>query len=269
MNKEIIILMFSLVYLTGFSQSDRKNELKIECFSPIMTPSMGPYFNDEWILTANSNYSRKYHSIGFAASYSRCVKNVKLGYRFGFVTRKIQEINNDKYGSSNQFYEHEQFNYKQNQFLNSIFLSREEHIKSLHIQVTFEIPFIYYGVAKNIYLRNDFDIDPLTNQPGLQIAEIIYETTASSGFATGLGMSIGLGYSFTKKMTVGIDLSDYLLYTHFNGPTKTHGVESGFEYDGSTNPPWISNTYDSENKINFSQWGFSRISPRLFYAFKF
>ncbi len=258
MKKTIIIFIATLSCVTCLSQSDKKNEIGVDCFSPIMTSSMKQYFNDDWILSPSSNYSRKYYSIGFSASYSRQLKGIKLGYKFGIVKRKVEESNNYDYYSGAHYFVDETYNYTQTHYLNSIFVTREETIKKLALRLTFEIPFIYYGIGKSDYYNrtnSDYPTDYVTTQK--------QETAA--GYSTGFGATIGLGFELFKNTNLGIDLSEYILYSKFSKPSKGHSTET--DILGNTGATNFDITYEVKN--NYSQWGYSRLVPRIFIAVKF
>lgn len=258
MKKTITILMTTFCCLMGFSQSDKKNEIGMDCFSPIMTPSMRQYFNDDWILTPSTNYTRKYYSIGFSASYSRLIKGIKLGYKFGVVKRKVEESNKYDYNSVSNYFVDETFSYTQTHYVNSIFVTREETIKKLTLRLTFEIPFIYYGTGKNDYYNR-------TNSDYPTDFVITEKQEIASGYSTGLGASLGLGYELFKNTNLGIDLSGYILYSKFSKPSSGHRTET--DILGNTGATNLDATYEVKN--NYSQWGYSRLVPRIFIAVKF
>lgn len=258
MKKTIIIFITTLSCLTGLSQSDKKNEIAVDCFSPIMTASMKQYFTDEWILTPSSNYRRKYYSIGVSASYSRQLKGIRLGYKFGIVKRKVEESNDYDYFSGAHYFVNETFNYTQTHYVNSIFVSREETIKKLILRLTLEIPFIYYGTGKNDYYNR-------TNSDYPTDYVITDKQEIAAGYSAGLGGSLGLGYELFKDTNLGLDLSEYLLYSKFSKPSHVHRTET--DVLGNTGASNFDVTYEVKN--SYSQWGYSRLVPRIFIAVKF
>ncbi|MBL7888207.1 MAG: hypothetical protein JNL24_01575 [Bacteroidia bacterium] len=266
MRKTIITLITSLTSLTLWSQNGTKNEFKLECYSPIMTPSMRQYFNDEWILTPSNNYSRKYYSIGFSASYSRQIKEIKIGYRFGLVLRKGEESNNYDYYSGNIYYVDEVFKYSQKHYLNSLYLSHEEELNKISIHFTFEIPFIYYGQGTNNYYNRTYSNNNTTNEI-LTDYTIIDKQKIGSGYSTGFGLNIGLAFNITNSMKIGVDLCDYLLYTSFKKTSEIYHYEKSTTYFNS--PPY-EQTEESISTVinNYSQISFSRLVPRLYYSIK-
>ncbi len=219
---------------------------------------MKQYFNDEWILAPSSNYSRKYYSIGFSACYSRQLKGIKLGYKFGIVKRKVEESNNYEYYSGANYFVDETFNYTQTHYLNSIFVTREETIKKLALRLTFEIPFIYYGTGKSDYYNR-------TNSDYPTDYVITEKQETAAGYSTGFGTTIGMGYELFKNTNLGIDLSEYILYSKFSKPSKGHRTET--DKLGNTGATNFDITYEVKN--NYSQWGYSRLVPRIFIAVKF
>jgi hypothetical protein len=238
----------------------------IDCFSPIMTASMNGYFNDEWILNPSDNYSRKYTSIGFGINYLRKIKEMKIGYRFGFVIRAVEETNNYTYLSGNQYFVDEKFTYKQNHYFNSVFIQFEENIKKLSIQLAVELPYIFYGVGRNNYYNRTYS--ELTSGEIYSDYTLLNNQKIGSGFATGLGINLGLAYNINNSMKLGIELDEYLLYTSFTKPTNIDYSENLIDY--SFSPP-IEYPYTGNINIknNYKQIGFSRLSPRLIYTIKF
>jgi hypothetical protein len=267
MKRHICLLLSTiLTSINCLSQNHHKNEVMIDCFSPIMTASMKGYFNDEWILTPSDNYSRKYTSIGFGINYSRKIKEMKIGYRFGFVIRTVEETNNYTYFSPNQYFVDEKFTYKQNHFFNSVFIQKEENIKKLSIQLAVELPFIFYGAGKNNYYNRTYS--ELSSGEIYSDYTVINNQKIGSGFATGLGINIGLAYNINNSMKFGVELDEYLLYTSFTKPTNIDYSENLVDY---SNSPPIEYPFTSNNDIknNYKQIGFSRLSPRLIYTIKF
>ena len=256
---KIIFMLGSAISAIG---QHGNNQFRLECFTPIMTPSMAGYFNDDWILMPYEvdgyTSSRKYTSIGFAGSYARNFKNFKAGCRLGFVTRKVRENQNYNYASNNITAAY--YNYDQKHVMGSLFIAREERIKFISVQLGLEVPFIHYGTG-----RSETALDIQDFESGKLHAEFhSYRTmTTGSGYATGLGGNIALGCQLGKGMNVGMEVSEYILQSKFSKPTVSES-----HYDEHFTDPESRKHIDQKwtQNIGYSQLGFSRVAFRVFYA---
>ena len=255
MKNTILTLTFTIFGLFAMCQ---KNEISIGVFSPIMTNSMKQYFTDEWLLTPSVNYSRKYLSLGYSFSYQMKINDFSLGINLGFVTRSVSEKNEYDYNSGAHYYVNETFEYKQTHFLTSITFSKDENFKNLRIRLKSEIPFVYYGKGTNDYYNrtnSDYPTDYIWTE----------NQKISAGFATGLGIGIGVYYKLTDKFNVGLEISEYLLYTSFNKPSNVHST--GKDVLGNTGAGDYDTEYEVTNKYN--QIGFSRVVPLFRIGYEF
>lgn len=255
MKNTILTFTFTLVSLIVVSQ---QNEISVGVFSPIMTNSMKQYFTDEWILTPSSNYSRKYTSLGYAVGYQRKMKEFSLGITFGLVTRSVNEKNEYDYFSGAHYFVNETFEYKQMHYLSAISITKSEEFKKLTIGLKLEIPFVLYGKGRNNYYNrtnSEYPTDYILTQT----------QKISSGFATGLGLGIGIYYKLIDNLKFGLDISEYLLYTSFTKPSSIHSTSQ----DILGNTGAIDYDIQSEVKNKYSQIGFSRIVPQFRICYEF
>ena len=250
MKKTALTALIVLMSLPMFGQ---KNEVEVGVFSPVMTASMNKFFNDFWILYPSTNHSRKYLSLGYSLSYQRKFKSFSLGYTFGYVTRHVKE--NNTLDDSQGFPMREDYEYKQRHYVNTLSFIKEEQFKNLSFRLRAEIPFIYYGKGTNDYsYREYYDTE--------------YEYTRSSyevvggGFAVGFGLGLGVFYNLSKKFYLGVEVSEYLLFTKFNQPST---LEQSDYYSYSDELF----EYSREGVTNYQQIGFSRVVPHFKVGYKF
>ena len=241
------------------------NEFRLECFTPVMTPSMAGYYNDDWVLGGymvdGYKYSRNYTSIGFSGSYARKFKDFKVGCRAGLVTRKVQESDNFNYTPNNISSEY--FNYDQKHVMGSLFIAREEKIKFVSIQLGLEIPFIHYGKGTSVLGQHFQEFES-----GKLIADHHYYDymTTGSGYATGLGGNLSVACQLGKGMSLGMEICEYLLKAKFSKPSSFERIKD--EHFISQNDTRYSDT-QATLTMGYDQLGFSRVVFRMFYSVKF
>lgn len=219
---------------------------------------MKQYFTDEWLLTPSVNYSRQYLSLGYSFSYQRKINEFSLGINLGLITRSVKEKNEYDYNSGAHYFVYETFNYKQTHFLTSISFCKDESFKNLIIRLKSEIPFVYYGKGTNDYYNrthSDYPTDYILTE----------NQKISAGFATGLGIGIGVYYKLTSNLNVGLEISEYLLFTSFSKPSNVHST--GKDVLGNTGTGDYDTEYEVTNK--YSQIGFSRVVPQFRISYKF
>lgn len=241
-----------------------RTEFRLECYSPIITPGTAIYYNDDWnmypIPREENRYMRSYHNIGFSSSFIRYYSKFNAGMRLGFVTRKIDEVLDYTSSGDNMF---QSFSFSQKHTMGSIFIQRTENIKFLQLQLGLEIPYIHYGKAESIThgSSNNFEDGKIWSE-----STGTNKITAGSGFGTGLGINFGLSCQLNKKMGLGVELNQYLLYTEFSKPLITENKgEMTWHYPESTKK--YNQNYSQI--VTLKQTMFSKLSPRVFYAVKF
>lgn len=241
-----------------------RTEFRLECYSPIVTPGMAIYYNDDWAMfpvpREENRFIREYHNIGFSSSFIRHFSKFNAGMRIGFVTRKIDELADYTSSGDNTF---QSFSFSQKHTMGSVFIQRTEDIKFLQLQLGLEMPYIHYGSAESIIQESmvNYEDGKIWSE-----GSGIYTSTAGAGFGTGLGINLGLACRLNKKMSLGIELNQYLLYTEFSKPVTTvSNSEMTWHYPESTTK--YNRNYSQI--VTLKQTVFSKSSLRVYYAVKF
>lgn len=246
---------------------ESKNEFRLECYGPVVTNGMNAYYNDNWILSYYESElykrNRQYKNLGFSASYTRYVNKVGLGLRFGILNRYLNE-NNDFTFVPQEEHLREDYRFNQTHSLISLFMQRTENVKNIELKLGVEIPYIFYGSGTSVYNQYATNLEN-----GVKWTDIHkgFDYKTGSGRATGFGFNIGAAYCFNKKrMKLGLELSDYLLFMKFSKSSIVTGEYTYHFYDPESTSHQ-KQTYEINSK--FQQTAFSNLAPRFYYAICF
>jgi hypothetical protein len=249
MKKYIISIIAAGISLPAFAQlthkSEKKNQVALDACGPVVLKA--DFWPDNFVIFGvGSQHHIQSHIIGLSASYSRQVKEVSIGYRFGVIFDRVNDNNETPDGSK------ESYIIRQNSCLNSVFLLHEEGIGKLSLRFRAELPFTWHGKRSQAY----YYYVPST--------QLTYDDLAVSpaGFSTGMGLGIGLTYKMNDKLSLGADFSEYFLFCRYAG---TFFLTQNDSFGGS--PSFNNGTQSSKN--DFRKWGFSQLAPRIFLAYEF
>ncbi|MFM7567022.1 MAG: hypothetical protein ACKO4K_09765, partial [Flavobacteriales bacterium] len=91
----IITLVFlALGFSNGLAQGtvEHKYSVALRTYTPIYLTGSNKYYNDDWILTENSNYKRAYFKYAFGFDFSYFLSdNVSLNFWNGLSRRTLHE----------------------------------------------------------------------------------------------------------------------------------------------------------------------------------
>lgn len=258
-------IFLSLIGAIANLHSQKKiNEFRLECYRPIVTNGMSFYYNDEWatypLESDGSVYNRNYRNIGFSATYIRHFEKFNAGVRVGTVSRNLIETSVYKYADDQL---NDRYTFNQEHLLGSIFIQRNESIKFLDLKLGLEIPYIHYGKGHTDFTRNIVNYE---NGNVWSTTDLNWTFVSGTGFATGLGINLGIAYKMSRKMSLGIELNKYLLYTEFSRPYSRHQY---LKYKWTTPESEDIKEYHYTGTSTFKQTTFSLLIPRLFYSFHF
>lgn len=250
------ILLWFLSFFICIQLNAQFHSVSLDFFPPIVTPGMLQFYKTDNVLKQTNSYSRDYIALGSSASIKFLHKSLLIGYRFGLVQRTIHESNiatiiNEAEEEQNveNMEIYVSYSYNQKHIVQSISCGKQQTFEKLTIGIQTEIPLILYGKGHaKLSESNNYSANTST-----QIQ------TISSGFATGIGAGVQISYMVSTHFSIGLNISEYLLYTNFTNPSTIVYSDSYYNID---NQIIIDDT-------KLTQLQFSNISPSLSISYLF
>ncbi|MFM7663695.1 MAG: hypothetical protein ACKO68_04115 [Bacteroidota bacterium] len=258
----IIILVFlALGFSNGLAQGtvEHKYSVALRTYTPIYLTGSNKYYNDDWILTENSNYKRAYFKYAFGFDFTYFLSdNVSLNFWNGLSRRTLHEESySESYNLFGQLMTNSaSFDYAQNSYNASIGLKFSESVKKFRVNMGIEISYLHTGKGKQVNSSCFMEYE------NVNLPDSIHSITATSisdGNSWGLGLSLGMEYRLTPRISLGVNVHEFLYYSLFNHST----ISQWSAYSRNTGAPTIDQEGTNESKDNFRQLAFSSLLPSL------
>ena len=276
-----LFLTFSLQFFicSCFAQEKQpKLNISIGVSPPIKVDGMGKYFNEDWIYEAgffnkaeDAGFLRKYNRINYLLNADYFInENVFLRLAGGLTTRKISENKNVDYFFTDsitmmQFHNivKQNLNYSQINWNISAGIGSKIQGKKFSFYLGPELIFIRYGIGKE---KGDYyaSLNDLST-PQETIITSSFTMEINGGFGAGIGFFAGADYNFTKNLKISFEVTEYYLYTFFDGVTVANTTSSTQNIPGST----VQNESLSYENTTLNQFALSNIIPILKIKYSF
>lgn len=261
----LIITFFSIFLLTNalFAQknSDFKYSLGLRTYTPIYLTGSDKYYNDDWMIYQPQK--RTYYKYAFGVDFKYFMtNNLSLSFWNGISRRSLHEE------SYNEFYNNcmgcggelektsESFEYTQNSYNASLGLNFTESIRNFRLNMGIELSYLHTGKGKQEYVNWWMEYEDV-NLPDSNYAKT--NTIISSGNSFGIGIYLGMEYMLTKRLSVGVNLHEFLFYSIFTNSTT--GNWTDYRRNLGTETTYNEGVFEA--KDNFKQLAFSNLLPSL------
>ncbi|MFT5820879.1 MAG: hypothetical protein ACI8ZM_002127 [Crocinitomix sp.] len=257
----------------NYKHKKKKNSLFVEFYSPIQTPSLSLFYNDNWVLQQwhESTVKRRYFSNAVGIGYERVFNNnLIIRPRIGLTFRNIFEstyLNTYDNGYKNVAYA--EYTYTQRHI--NIFLGLAKRIK-LHERVNLDLGFelsqvTYLDAENNYYSKTDHFQRYVSTAH--QTSEVIGSIELGKAFIFGIGPYIKPEYHFNDKLLISMEMQIYFSMSYSKAAHRVDGKSVQTVYPAVEGSPFEYPIPDQDFEIDLLQWNWTKISPLIRLGYKF
>ncbi|MFH0867039.1 MAG: hypothetical protein V1904_12655 [Bacteroidota bacterium] len=282
--KKLLLFLFlttSLQFIISncFAQEKQpKLNISLGVSPPIKFEGMGKFFNEDWIYEAgffnkaeDAGFLRKYNRINYLLNADYFLnENVFLRLSGGLTTRKIIEKKNVDYfftDSTTMIQYHnivrQNLYYNQINWNISVGIGSKIQSKKFSFYLGPELILIRYGKGKENGDGYASLNDLSTPQESIFTSSFTMEI--NGGFGAGIGLFAGADYNFTKNLKISFEVTEYYLYTFFDGVTVANTTNSTQNIPGTI----VQNESLSYENTTLKQFVFSNIIPSFKIKYSF